>query len=373
MVRADHRHQLNVRVGQVDRVLTVLGEAARHHARRRPNGIDVPTGSACYGRDRLSRPRLTRRKASRPSWASSIRRSTRSGSPSAHRCSIVVGSRTAATPSGSGYKPWDGTPNPNVPSGHPTRSIDGMYYGLRRVLAALRCPTRARRRRHRRGTRSPRWRVPARRLHVRRTTYVVNIGGTWWVNDGQNGTNGRTNWSSAWTARAARADDYALAIEEAQHELDRSTVAATSRTSSSSSSDGAANTIAAEPARRPLGADEPSDGSAATVRSGRRVGAAHQGRRARSSTRSATTWTAHGHATTSSVCGRSANGHYNSSNPVRDRVQRLGYNPVDGCDATTRSRRWRRRRALLQPARTGPVERRSSRRSRSTCRVRAAG
>ncbi|HEX4746457.1 MAG TPA: TadE/TadG family type IV pilus assembly protein [Gaiellaceae bacterium] len=32
-------------------------------------------------------------------------------------------------PSGSGYKPWTGTPNPNVPSGDPRRSIGGRYYG----------------------------------------------------------------------------------------------------------------------------------------------------------------------------------------------------------------------------------------------------
>jgi hypothetical protein len=32
-------------------------------------------------------------------------------------------------PVNSGYKPWSGTPNPNVPSGAPGRNFDGQYYG----------------------------------------------------------------------------------------------------------------------------------------------------------------------------------------------------------------------------------------------------
>lgn len=28
-----------------------------------------------------------------------------------------------------GYKPWDGTTNPNVPAGHPQRNVNGRYYG----------------------------------------------------------------------------------------------------------------------------------------------------------------------------------------------------------------------------------------------------
>ena len=32
-------------------------------------------------------------------------------------------------PVGSGYKPWTGTPNPNVPAGDPNRNTNGQYYG----------------------------------------------------------------------------------------------------------------------------------------------------------------------------------------------------------------------------------------------------
>ncbi len=32
-------------------------------------------------------------------------------------------------PTGAGYLPWNGTPNPNVPSGNPQRNFQGRYYG----------------------------------------------------------------------------------------------------------------------------------------------------------------------------------------------------------------------------------------------------
>jgi hypothetical protein len=52
-----------------------------------------------------------------PSWISSCPTQGYSGS---------TGGTGPARP---GYKPWNGTTNPNVPTGHPARNYDGRYYG----------------------------------------------------------------------------------------------------------------------------------------------------------------------------------------------------------------------------------------------------
>jgi hypothetical protein len=122
-------------------------------------------------------------------------------------------------PSGSGYKPWEGTPNPNVPAGHPDRGLNGRYSGYDaywpRYIPDTRTPPS-----------TPSWYTVASMEGAGAgdpnplNSYVVDIGGTWWVNDGQNGTNGQNQLvQRLGCAGGAGTTHYAFAIEEAQFEL----------------------------------------------------------------------------------------------------------------------------------------------------------
>ena len=57
VVRTDHRHQHPDRQRGLDGVFSVLGQAARHHVRARPDGLDVSNpGRGGYERPELPRP-----------------------------------------------------------------------------------------------------------------------------------------------------------------------------------------------------------------------------------------------------------------------------------------------------------------------------
>ena len=114
-------------------------------------------------------------------------------------------------PVGSGYKPWNGTPNPNVPAGHPDRNVNGKYFGYDAWWPHY--------------IADPRGSTPSRYVVAslegadgyRPDDYVVqDQQGNWVLNDAQSAflqrlgcTSGQGNTS------------YSLSIEEAQYELSR--------------------------------------------------------------------------------------------------------------------------------------------------------
>jgi hypothetical protein len=123
-------------------------------------------------------------------------------------------------PSGSGYRPWEGTNNPNVPNGHPAKNFNGRYNGYaaywpRYVPDPL-------------GS-TPSWYTVASMEGAGtdpspngdQNYYVVDVGGgNWRINDGFNGTNGNSALIQRINcAGGAGTTHYALAIEEAQYEL----------------------------------------------------------------------------------------------------------------------------------------------------------
>ena len=122
-------------------------------------------------------------------------------------------------PVGSGYKPWTGGTNPNVPAGDPDRNMNGRHYGYdaywpRYVPDPL-------------GSDPASYTVasmegagtnpnPGGAL----TYYLVNINGTYYVNDGSNGTNGQSAFVQRLNCTSGNGNtSYALALEEAQYEL----------------------------------------------------------------------------------------------------------------------------------------------------------
>jgi hypothetical protein len=132
-------------------------------------------------------------------------------------------------PTGSGYRPWSGTPNPNVPSGHPSRNVDGRYYGydswwpdvngLGGALPGWSSAGRV-------WTVDPRGQTPSRYLvaslngadGLTADDYLVfnPASGDWELNYAQSPFLQRLNCTSG-----AGSTSYALPIEEAQHELER--------------------------------------------------------------------------------------------------------------------------------------------------------
>ena len=114
-------------------------------------------------------------------------------------------------PVGSGYKPWAGTPNPNVPSGHPQRNVDGKYYGYDGWFPYY--------------VPDPRGSTPAHYVVASlegadgftADDYLVKDPfGNWVLNDAQSAFLQRLGCTSG-----AGNTSYALSIEEAQYELQR--------------------------------------------------------------------------------------------------------------------------------------------------------
>ena len=114
-------------------------------------------------------------------------------------------------PVGSGYKPWTGTPNPNVPAGDPNRNTNGQYYGYDAWWPYY--------------TPDPRGSTPAHYVVASLEgadgytpdDYVVrDASGNWVLNDGQSAFLQRLGCTSG-----AGNTSYSLSIEEAQYELSR--------------------------------------------------------------------------------------------------------------------------------------------------------
>jgi hypothetical protein len=112
-------------------------------------------------------------------------------------------------PVGAGYKPWAGTPNPNVPTGAPGRNLDGRYYGYDAYWPSW--------------VPDPRGQTPSRYVVASlegadgtpADDYLVkDAQGNWVLNDAQSAFLQRLGCTSG-----AGSTSYALAIEEAQHEL----------------------------------------------------------------------------------------------------------------------------------------------------------
>ena len=114
-------------------------------------------------------------------------------------------------PVGAGYKPWAGTPNPNVPSGDPGRSFDGRYYGYEAYWPYYVPDTRV-------PPQTPSRYVVASLEGADGQTvddYLVKDQfGNWVLNDAQSAFLQRLGCTSG-----NGTTSYALSIEEAQHEL----------------------------------------------------------------------------------------------------------------------------------------------------------
>jgi hypothetical protein len=230
-------------------------------------------------------------------------------------------------PVGSGYKPWSGTPNPNVPSGHPDRNIDGRYNGYDaywpRYIGS--------------GNPTPSWYTVASMEGAGagdpnpQNAYVVNLGGTWWVNDGQNGTNGQNALvQRLGCAGGAGTTHYAFALEEAQYELvDRGRANADNVIIFLS--DGAANTMPQNVANGHWSQNGPGGWIQ------RPCGA---GVHAASLAKAAGTviytigYDLDGTTGTPERCQQpDAFGHHNGSNPTETGCSAWDFTPLDGCDA----------------------------------------
>jgi hypothetical protein len=114
-------------------------------------------------------------------------------------------------PVGSGYKPWSGTPNPNVPSGAPGRNVDGRYNGYDAYWPYFVPDTRV-------PPQTPSRYVVASLNGADGFTaddYLIkDQNGNWVLNDAQSPFLQRLGCTSG-----NGTTSYALAIEEAQHEL----------------------------------------------------------------------------------------------------------------------------------------------------------
>ena len=169
---------------------------------------------------------------------------------------------------GSGYKPWSGTPNPNVPAGDPNRNTNGLYYGYDAWWPYY--------------SPDPRGSTPAHYVVASLEgadgytpdDYVIrDQSGNWVLNDGRSPFLQRLDCTSG-----AGNTSYSLSIEEAQYELSRN-----GRGNVQDviifMSDGAANMFADEPAGRAL-VEQP-DQSRPTSAGPAFIGGQRQGRRDR--------------------------------------------------------------------------------------------
>jgi hypothetical protein len=230
-------------------------------------------------------------------------------------------------PVGSGYKPWTGTPNPNVPNGNPDRGLDGKYNAYDAYWPRY-IPS---------GTRTPSWYTVASLEGAGAgdpnplNSYVVDVGGTWWVNDGQNGTNGQNALvQRLGCAGGAGTTHYAFALEEAQFELvDRGR--ANVENVIIFLSDGAANTMPQNVANGHWSQNGPGGWIQ------RPCGA---GVHAASLAKAAGTviytigYDLDGTSGTPERCQRpSSNGHHNASNPTETGCSGWDFTPLNGCDA----------------------------------------
>jgi hypothetical protein len=114
-------------------------------------------------------------------------------------------------PVGSGYKPWNGTPNPNVPTGAPGRNVDGKYFGYDAWWPYYIVDPR--------GSTPSRYVVASLEGADGYTPddYVVkDQQGNWVLNDAQSAFLQRLGCTSG-----AGNTSYSLSIEEAQYELAR--------------------------------------------------------------------------------------------------------------------------------------------------------
>lgn len=114
-------------------------------------------------------------------------------------------------PVGAGYKPWAGTPNPNVPSGSPQRNLDGKYNGYDAYWPYY--------------VADPRGQTPSRYVVASlegadgtpADDYLVkDASGNWVLNDAQSAFLQRLGCTSG-----NGTTSYALSMEEAQYELSR--------------------------------------------------------------------------------------------------------------------------------------------------------
>ena len=124
---------------------------------------------------------------------------------------VLDQSWVSSCPTPNGYLPWNGTPNPNVPSGHPRRSQNGRFYALDAYWPNW-IPDPG-------GATPSQYTVASLEGADGFTLddYLIeSTPGTWILNDPQSALLQRLN-----CAGAEGSTSYALAIEEAQHELDR--------------------------------------------------------------------------------------------------------------------------------------------------------
>jgi hypothetical protein len=124
---------------------------------------------------------------------------------------VLNASWISSCPTPNGYLPWTGTTNPNVPSGHPQRNINGRFYGLDAYWPSW-IP-------------SPLGNTPSHYTVAplegadgfTADDYLVETTpGNWTLNDAQSALLQRLN-----CAGAEGSTSYALAIEEAQYQLER--------------------------------------------------------------------------------------------------------------------------------------------------------
>jgi hypothetical protein len=231
-------------------------------------------------------------------------------------------------PAGAGYKPWDAPPNPNVPNGHPMKNIGGMYNGYDAYWPRYVTDPRGQ---------TPSWYTVASMEGAGagdpnpQNAYVVDIGGTWWVNDGQNGTNGQNQLvQRLGCAGGAGTTHYAFAIEEAQYELvDRGR--ANVDNVIIFLSDGAANTM---PQNVPNG-HWSQDGATGWIQRPCGAGVESASRiKAAGTVIYSIGYDLDGTSGAPEKCQQpNANGHYNSSNPVETGCSSWDFDPINGCDA----------------------------------------
>lgn len=119
-------------------------------------------------------------------------------------------------PVGAGYLPWNGTPNPNVPTGNPQRNFNGRYYGYEAFFPYLNGVF----------TPDPLGSTPSQYIVAGLNgadgfpadDYLVynTVSGSWDLNYAQSAFLQRLNCT-----RGAGSTSYALAVEAAQYELSR--------------------------------------------------------------------------------------------------------------------------------------------------------
>jgi Flp pilus assembly protein TadG len=115
---------------------------------------------------------------------------------------VLDASWISSCPSPNGYLPWNSTPNPNVPSGHPARNFNGRFYAIAAYWPSW-IP-------------DPLGSTPAHyTVAPLEQNYLVRSGTSWILNPSSNLVQ-RID-----CAGAEGSTTYALAIEEAQRQLDR--------------------------------------------------------------------------------------------------------------------------------------------------------